>query len=58
VKAGGKQSFTLISCFAFSSTLKMKAMGSSEMSVDFLESQNYFTTGGLPPISSPWRQAP
>jgi hypothetical protein len=22
------------------------------------QSQSYFTTGGLPPISSPWQQAP
>jgi hypothetical protein len=37
VKAGGKQSsaFMLVSCSAYSSTLKMEAICSSETSVDF-----------------------
>jgi hypothetical protein len=36
VKAGGKQSHqTLVSCLAYSSTLKMEATRSSETSVDF-----------------------
>jgi hypothetical protein len=30
----------------------------NSLSAELIESRSYFTTGGLPPINSPWRQAP
>jgi hypothetical protein len=35
-----------------------RAESFSHMSAVPVQSQSYFTTGGLPPISSSWRQAP
>jgi hypothetical protein len=47
-----------VSCFALSYTANMFIL---RILCEFMlvcQSQNYFTTGGLPPISSSWRQAP
>jgi hypothetical protein len=34
------------------------AISRDSLSSDLIQNQSYFTTGGLPPISSSWRQAP
>jgi hypothetical protein len=49
--------FSVCYCLLFKSSLHRHPYR-TELSTDWSQSQSYFTTGGLLPISSSWRKAP